>query len=118
MGFIHVDVEVANPGNPDLRESVRVLVDTGAMLSVLPSSILDRLDIRRLQRRRFVGFGGVVARDVGTAEMTYRGVEAGVTVIFGAEEDPPVMGVTALEVLGFEVDPVNGVLKQLDMIAM
>ena len=118
MGFIHVDVEVSNPTNPDLRESVRVLVDTGATLSVLPSSVLDRLDIRRLQRRRFVGFGGVVARDIGGVNMTYSGVEASITVIFGAEAGPPVMGVTALEVLGFEVDPVNGVLKQLDMIAM
>ena len=118
MGFIHVDVDVSNPTNPDLSESVQLLVDTGAMLSVLPSSVLDKLDIRRLQRRRFVGFGGVVARDIGTVNMIYRGVEAGVTVIFGAEEDPPIMGVTALEVLGFEVDPVNGKLNQLDLIVM
>ena len=118
MGFIHVDVDVSNPGNSDLRESVQLLVDTGAMLSVLPSSVLDKLDIRRMQRRRFVGFGGVVARDIGTVDMTYMGVQAGVTVIFGAEGDPLVMGVTALEVLGFEVDPVNGKLNQLDLIVM
>ena len=116
MGFIHVDVEVANPGNPDLRESVRVLVDTGAMLSVLPASMLERLEIQRTSRRRFQGFGGVVTREVGIAGMSYADEVAGVTVVFGDEDDPPILGVTALEVLGFTVDPVKGGLSRVDML--
>ena len=43
---------------------------------------------------------------------------AGVTVVFGAEGDPPIMGVTALETLGFEVDPVDGKLNRIDMLVM
>ena len=42
MGFIHVNVDIANPATPDVSESVRVLVDTGATLS-----ILYQLQIRR-----------------------------------------------------------------------
>ena len=118
MGFIHVNVDVANPAAPDVSESVRVLVDTGAMLSVLPANILDRLEVRPIQRRRFRGFGGSLTRDIGTVIMSYGDRAAGVTAVFGAEGDPPIMGVTALETLGFEVDPVDGKLNRIDMLVM
>ncbi len=118
LGFIHVDVDVSNPADPDVSESVRVLVDTGATLSILPADMLDRLGVRRRYRRRFQGFGGVVTRDTGTVNMTYEDVEEGVTVVFGAEDGPPIMGVTALETLGFEADPVNGRLNRVDMLVM
>ena len=118
MGFIHVNVDVANPATPDASESVRVLVDTGATLSVLPADLLDSLGVRRRYRRRLQGFGGVVTRDTGTVNMSYEDSEEGVTVVFGNEDDPPIMGVTALETLGFEVDPVNGRLNRVDMLVM
>ena len=118
MGFIHVDVDVSNPASPDVSESVRVLVDTGATLSVLPADMLERLGVRRRHRRRFRGFGGVVTRDTGTVNMSYENAEEGVTVVFGAEDDPPIMGVTALETLGFDVDPVNGRLNRVDLLVM
>ena len=50
--------------------------------------------------------------------MTYEDAESGVTVVFGAEDDPAIMGVTALETLGFEVDPVEGKLNRIDMLVM
>ena len=118
MGFIHIDVEVSNPAAPDIKESVRVLVDTGAMFSVLPSSMLERLGIRRRRSRRFRGFGGIVTRDTGTVNMSYDGSEEGVTAIFGGEDDPLVMGVTALESLGFEVDPVGEKLNRVEMLLL
>lgn len=118
MRFIHVDVEVSNPAISDVSEVVRVLVDTGATLSVLPAGVLDRLGIRRRHRRRFQGFGGAVVRDTGTVNMIYGDVEEGVTVVFGSEDDPPIMGVTALETLGYEVDPVNGKLNRVDLLML
>ncbi len=118
MGFIRVDVEVSNPANPDVYETVRMLVDTGAMFSVLPSDLLNKLGIRPIQRRRFRGFGSVLTRDIGTAVMRYDDCVAGVTVIFGEEDDPPVMGVTSLESLGFEVDPVNEKLNRVEMLLL
>jgi predicted aspartyl protease len=116
MGFVHVNVGLSNPSEPGRTEEVRVLVDTGATLSVLPASLLERLRIRRIGQRRFRGFGGVVTRDVGYAIMRYEGVEAGVTVAFGDETDPAVMGVTALESMGYDVDPTVGELHRVDML--
>ena len=48
MGFIYVDVGVSNPSTPETSEEIRVLVDTGATLSVLPASLLERLGILRM----------------------------------------------------------------------
>ena len=118
MGFIYVDVGVSNPSTPDVSESVRALVDTGATLSVLPASLLDGLGIPRIRKQRLRGFGGVVTRDVGTVTMHYGGSSGGVTAIFGDEDDPAIMGVTALESLGFDVDPVNGKLKRVEMLML
>ena len=50
--------------------------------------------------------------------MTYGDVEEGVTVVFGDDDDPPIMGVTALETLGYEVDPVNGKLNRVDLLML
>ncbi len=116
MGSIHVNVDVSNLANLDVSESIRALVDTGATLSVFPASTLERLGIERRVRRGFQGFGGIVTRDVGTAYMGYEDEFAGVTVVFGDEEDTPILGVTALEVLGFTVDPVKGGLSRVDML--
>ena len=118
MGFIHVNVNIANPARPDVSESVRVLVDTGATLSILPEDMLDSLGVRRIQKRRFRGFGGTVIRDIGNVNMTYEDAESGVTVVFGAEDDPAVMGVTALETLGFEVDTVDEKLNRVDLLLL
>ena len=118
MGLIHVEVGVSNPATPDVSEKIRVLVDTGSTLSVLPASMLERLGIRRRSRWRLRGFGGEVTRDVGTVDMRYDGVDGGVTAIFGDEDDPPIMGVTAMETMGLEADPVSGKLNRVDILML
>ena len=62
---IYVNIKVSNPANPEVGESVRVLVNTSAMLSVMPTEVLERLGILRMQSRRFQRFGGAIARDIG-----------------------------------------------------
>ena len=117
MGTVYVNVNLSNLARPGLvGEEVRVLVDTGATLSVFPASLLDQLGIERIGQRRFRGFGGVVTRDIGDARMHYDGVEAPVLVVFGNEGDPAIMGVTALEMLGYHVDPVTEELHRVDML--
>ena len=115
-GSVHVNVGLSNPSEPGRAEEVRVLVDTGATLSVLPSGLLDHLGIQRTSQRRLRGFGGVITRDTGTVNMTYDGEVAGVTAVFGEDNDPTVMGVTALESLGFNVNPVAGELTRVEML--
>ena len=114
MGFVYVDLGLSNPSDPDRVAAVNTMVDTGATLSVFPAAVLEGLGIRRKGHRRLRGFGGVITRAIGTVDLVYGGEVAGVTVIFGEEGDPTVMGVTALEVLGFNVNPVAGELDRVD----
>ena len=78
--------------------------------------MLDNLGIRRTGQRRLRGFGGVITRDTGTVNIIYDGEVAGVTAAFGEAGDPTVMGVTALESLGLNVNPVAGELTRIEML--
>ena len=114
MGFVYVNVGLSNPSETDAAAEVNVKVDTGSTLSVFPAGVLERLGVPRKAERRLRGFGGVITRSTGTVDMTYGGETAGVTVIFGEDNDPAIMGVTALESLGFNVNPVAGELTRVD----
>ena len=118
MESVHVEVGVSNPATPDDSEKIRVLVDTGAMLSVLPASLLDRLGIPRVGSKRFRGFGSEVKRDIGSVTMHYDGAQGAAGVIFGGEDDPPIMGLTSLLTMGLEVDPEAGRLKHVEILML
>ena len=116
---IYVDLEIASAAAPSAAsKTVRALVDAGATLSVFPASMLDELGVARIAKRRFLGFDGPVVRETGGVVVRYENSTAGVTVIFGAEGDPPIMGVTALESLGYQVDPVAGRLNPVKMLML
>ena len=118
MGLVYTDVDIANESAPHITARFNALVDTGATLSLFPASTLDELGVERLGRRRFRGFGGEVSRDTGVVRMRCQDSVAGVTVVFGAEDDPAIMGVTALESLGYQVDPVAGRLNRVEMLML
>ncbi len=119
MNGIYVDLDIASAAAPSAAsKTVRALVDAGAMLSVFPASVLDELGVARIARRRFLGFNGPVVRHTGGVVMRYEDSVAGVTVIFGAEDDPAIMGVTALESLGYQVDPVAGRLNRVETLML
>ncbi|MGC8606684.1 MAG: hypothetical protein ACP5GZ_03060 [Vulcanisaeta sp.] len=46
------------------------------------------------------------------------GKRSAVTVIFGEEKDINVLGVTALEALGLEVDLIRGTLKETEQLLL
>lgn len=107
MGFTHVEVDVANPGDPAKHAIVEFVVDTSALLTVIPRPVLAQLGIQPQAERLFKGFGGIVRRQIAVAQFLYQGDFAGASVVFGEVGDTPVLGVTALEALGYQVDPVN-----------
>lgn len=118
MRSIYVDVEVSNPAEPDVSESVRVMADTGTMLSVLPEDMLDRLGVQRTGRRRIRSSGRVLILDTGIVTIRYCGDFAGTTAAFGAEDVPPIIGSVAVTSLGYEVDAANGSLNRVDALRL
>jgi clan AA aspartic protease len=118
MGFVYVTVNIANPAQPERTRALEVLVDTGAILSVIPRVVLEELGIRPITRRRFKAFGGNVLREVGGVLLEYGGDIAFAQVIFGEEGDAAIIGVTALETLGYQVDSTTGQLKPTEMLML
>lgn len=117
MGLTFLDVEVGNPAAPDATERVRFLIDSGAVYSVVPAPILERLGISPLDEQEFrLADGSVVTRRKGIALFRYEGRTGGADVIFGQEGDSTLLGATTLESLGLALDPLRRELRPLPMV--
>ena len=112
MGTFRIDIEIENPGRPGHRGIVRsALVDTGAELSWIPSTILESLGIQPYKTWRFrQADGTILQRPIGLAFIHVAGQSTGDDVVFGEPGDLVLLGSRTLEGLNFRIDPV---IKQL-----
>ena len=114
MGVTQVTVAVRNPGQPEKMWEGLFLVDTGAVDCLVPARHLRAIGIQPRSKRTYeLADGSEVKMDIATAEIEFMGEIVGTTIIFGADDAEPILGVTALESVGIEVDPRNQRLKRL-----
>ena len=114
MGMTHVTVTVRNPAEPEKSWEGLFLVDTGAVDCLVPAKHLRAIGLEpRVKRTYELADGSEVKLDITTAEIEFMGDLVGTTVIFGADDAEPILGVTALESVGIEVDPRSQRLKRL-----
>jgi clan AA aspartic protease len=117
MGHNVLELDVANPGAPEVSEKVEFLVDSGAIYSVVPAAILQRLGIKPLTDQEFrLADGSKIVRKKGVALFKYGKQIGGADVIFGESGDSLLLGAFTLEALGFALDPLRRELKPLPMI--
>lgn len=107
MGTFRIDIEIENPARPGERRTVQsALVDTGAELTWVPSTILETLGIERLKVWRFrQADGTILERWVGSARVYAGGTVATDDVVFGAPGDMILLGARTLEGLNLKVEP-------------
>lgn len=117
MGLTTLTIEVGNPANPEITESVEFLIDSGAVYSVVPTPILEKLGIKPLAEEEFrLANGEKIIRKKGVALFKYRDKIGGADVIFGEGGDSTLLGALTLEALGLVLDPLKRELKPLPMI--
>ena len=117
MGLTHVRARIANPARPAKSVSLRLLVDSGAVYSVVPARILRRLGIRSHSSRTFLlADGSEITRAVGDATFLIDAQRAASPVIFGEDDDVALLGTVSLESLGLILDPMKRVLRPLPMV--
>jgi clan AA aspartic protease len=117
MGLTFLELEIANPATPEIGEKVEFLIDSGAVYSVVPSPVLEKLGIRPLSQEEFrLADGTKMVRKKGVAVFRRGERVGGADVIFGAEGDSNLLGATTLESLGLSLDPLRRELKPLPMI--
>ncbi|MCC6058305.1 MAG: Retroviral aspartyl protease [Desulfurococcaceae archaeon] len=116
MGFTFIKVRVYN-FDLSMWEDIEVLVDSGAIYTSIPRNILEKLGLKPIAKQKLRLFSAeVVERDIGGVVVEYEGRRAIVPVIFGESGDIPVLGVTALEFLGYQLDPVTKKLKPVELL--
>ena len=72
----------------------------------------------RGQRVYELADGRKIKVDITVAEIEFMGEIVGGTIIFGEAGAEPLLGVTALESVGIEVDPTNQRLKRLPAVRL
>ena len=104
MGLFHVKAEVGNPANPVFHE-IQLVVDTGAVYSMLPASFLEKtLGLSPSERQTFtLADGSRHVYGLGEARFRYEGVERTTPVIFG-REGPYLLGAVTLQSFGLVAD--------------
>ena len=119
MGATHVTVTVRNPAEPDRSWDGLFLVDTGATDSLVPRKHLEAIGLKPKSQRVYeLADGSELTLDITTADIEFMGELVGGTIIFGDEDSEPLLGVTALESVGIEVDPKNQRLKRLPAVRL
>ena len=114
MGVTQVTVTVRNPADPEKTWEGLFLVDTGAYDSLVPGKALRDIGLVPKAKRTFeLADGSETKLDITTGDLEFMGEVVGSTLIFGRDDAEPILGVTALESVGIEVDPRNQRLKRL-----
>jgi predicted aspartyl protease len=118
MAITFLKARVINPERPKRSRECEFLVDSGAVYSVVPQSILKKLGIKPTSFEEFIlANGEVVRKPVGNAYFRYGGKIRAAPVVFG-EEGVFLLGATTIEALGMILDPIRRELKPLPMVLM
>ena len=113
MGATHVTVRITNPAEPDRFWEGLFLVDTGAADSLAPRPHLEAVGLKPEGKRVYeLADGSEVAVDIAVAKIEFMGEFVGGTIVMGADDAEPLLGMTALASVGIEVDPLNQRLKR------
>ncbi|TAK06529.1 aspartyl protease [bacterium] len=98
---------------------MEVIADTGAIFSVFPRAVLEEIGITPYAEETFhLADGREIKRQLGDVFVRINGKERTVPTIFGEPTDTPLLGVTALEILGFTVDPRTQKLEPTKMLLL
>ena len=119
MGATHVTVTVKNPAARDRAWQSEFLVDTGAIDSLVPRQHLEAIGIEPISSRTYeLADGSRVQYDVGAADFEFMDEIVFGMVVFVDDDVEPLLGLTALESAGIEVDPRNQQLKRLSAVRL
>ena len=119
MGITAVPVVIRNPSDHSRFWESEFVVDTGAVDCVAPRQHLEAIGLEPVGQREYtLADGSKITLDITVAQVEFIGEVAGVTVAMGNESAESLLGVTALESMGIEVDPHNQELNKLGTVRL
>jgi clan AA aspartic protease len=111
VGYVWVDAVIRNP-TTNRSASVKALVDTGATYTVIPRKIFEELKLPLRGKRKVRTAKSLTELDVCEGVVEIMGKSTPTLILVSDDLDFALIGVTTLELLGLEVDPVTGELKE------
>lgn len=117
MGLTYVDGKLRSPRPRSRARRVRLLVDSGAVYSVLRKREWRSLGLRPEREMEFVlADGTTLKRGVSEASFELEGRRATSPVVLGESEDEALLGAVTLETLGLQLNPLSRKLQPMRMI--
>src|SRR5437867_11278223 len=114
MGMTEVRVRVVNLADASRFAEVDMVVDSGAIYSVVPAGVLRRIGVESRETQTFgLARGESVRRSVGDVRYEVGDRSGAAPVIFGRRGDASLLGVVTLEALGLRLDPLRRRLRPL-----
>jgi predicted aspartyl protease len=118
VGTFKVPIEIGNQEG-QLFERFEALVDTGSTYTVIPASVLNRLNVRPHRRSVFeLADGSRREWDMARTWVKLDGQLEQTLVVFGAETDELILGAVTLEEFLLAPDPVRGRLMPVPALLM
>jgi predicted aspartyl protease len=114
VGITHLTLRISNPREPNRGFEHELIVDTGALYSIVPGTLLADIGIDPDRSHTFqLADGRRVQREVGGALYELQGIRAPAPVVFGKRTDAAVLGAVTLEALGFDLDPLRHAIRPI-----
>ncbi len=117
MGITNVILTVKEHRKSEKSAEINFLVDSGAVYSLVPGFILDKLEIEPYREMSFsLADGTVLNRKVCSAYFIFEGEGGPAPVVYGEPGDEPLLGATTLESLGLILNPFTRTLHPMRML--
>jgi len=115
MGLTRVEAAVTGPTSKSA--TVDLLVDSGAVYSLLPDDLWRALDLSPKRTMRFsLADGTTIERQVSECHFALAGADGHSPVILGEPGDEPLLGTVTLEVMGLMLNPFSRTLEPMRML--
>lgn len=111
MGHVWIEIKVSN-AEKEKSATVEAIVDTGALLTVVPKRLADELGINSVEEEIVATGAGPIKVRKGRAWIRVNDKEELFRVWISDIIDKVLLGVIVLEEFGFQVDPATRKLKK------
>lgn len=112
MDDIYLPVKICNIDEPKKCLKLKLLVDSGATLTVIQTEKLKKIGIKpKIKVDLTLADGRIIKRYASDARFIIKRKSTVGGVVFGIKSDDEVLGVTVLETMGWSLDFSTGKLK-------
>ena len=116
---MHVPATVSRPDGRGKAITLSLIVDTGALYSVLPEAVWRALRLKPRDRAEFtLADGTVIARDVSDCRFALQGKTAPSPCVLGEPGDGAILGAVTLETLGLMLNPLTREVRPMRLMLL